>query len=290
MFQKDKKDYIISLCDFTPESEVALNHATRIAGQTGNEVKLLHIINPESKTKLKKSKDQVLAELEAIALDNYTRTQVPTTCHAVEGSIFTTISEYCEEIDAVLIVLGTHGVKGMQHIIGANSLRVILSAIAPVIVVQKRKADYHGYKKILIPIDYSPFGKNKIEHAISIAQYFKSEVILFRSGETNTYQAGIVQNNLAYAKFLLKVDQVAYTLHEEDPHEGSFSRQIIELAIEQGADLMVISSEHKSETMRDLFFGIHEIDIINNEGEIAVMCVNPAEDPEDITGDLKYPM
>lgn len=284
MFNKDKKDYIISLYDFTPESEVALNHATLIAGQTGNEVKLLHIINSETKSKLKKidsDAEAVFHALNEVAQRNFEETKVPTSYHAVEGSIFTSISDYAAELDAVLIVLGTPGVKGMQHILGAYSMRVILSASIPVIVVQKTKANYHGYKKIVIPIDYSPGGKNKIDNAIAIAKYFKSEVILFKSGETEGYQGEIVKNNLSHAKFLLKVDNIPHTIHDENLDEGSFSRQIIELAIEHHADLLVISSEHKSDSIKDLFFGIHEVDIINNEGEIAVMCVNPMEEAED---------
>ena len=284
MFNKHKKDYIISLYDFTPEAEVALNHATLIAGQTGNEVKLLHIINSETKSKLKKidaDTEAVFHALNEVAQRNVTETSVPTSYHAFEGSIFTGISAYAAELGAVLIVLGTPGVRGMQHILGAHSMRVILSSAAPVIVVQKTKANYHGYKKIAIPVDYSSFGKNKIDSAIAIARYFKSEVILFKSGETDPYLSEIVKNNLSHAKFLLKVDNIPHTIHEENMDEGSFSRQIIELAMEHKADLLVISSEHKSDSIKDLFFGIHEVDIINNEGEIAVMCVNPLEETED---------
>jgi nucleotide-binding universal stress UspA family protein len=284
MFHKEKKDYIVSLYDFTPEAEVALNHASLIAGQTGNEVQLLHIINNDTPSKLKKlgaQPERVFDELKKRAEKNQAETQVPTSFHAVEGSIFTKISEYTEELGAVLIVLGTHGVRGIQHVVGARSLRVILSATMPVIVVQKTKAHYHGYKKILVPIDYSRFGKNKIENAIAIASYFKSEVILFKSGEKDPYLAEIIKTNLSYATFLLKVDQIPYTLHEENIEEGSFSVQIIDLAAETNTDLIVISSEHTSLTLKDLFFGIHEIDIINNPGEIAVMCVNPLEEPNE---------
>jgi len=284
MFNKEKKDYIISLYDFTAEAEVALNHATLIAGQTGNEVKLLHIINSETKYKLKKidsDEETVFHALKEVAERNALETKVPTSYHAFEGSIFTSISDYTAELGAVLIVLGTPGVKGMQHIVGAHSMRVILSAPVPVIVVQKTKANYHGYKKIVIPVDYSSLGKNKIDNAIAIAKYFKSEVVLFKSGETDGYLSEVVKNNLTHAKFLLKVDNIPNTLVEENMYEGSFSRQIIELAVEHNADLLVISSEHKSDSMKDLFFGLHEVDIINNEAEIAVMCVNPIEERDD---------
>jgi nucleotide-binding universal stress UspA family protein len=286
MFRQDEKDYIVSLYDFSTESDVALNHATLIAGATGNEVQLLHIINSETKSKLKKVNaelHELRRILDSVAAKNEQETGVPTTFHTVEGNIFTTISDHADDLNAALIVMGTPGVKGMQHLLGANSMRVILSSGVPVIVVQKRKAEYHGYKKILIPIDYSKFGKNKVDSAVALAKYYQSEVILFKSGEKDPYLAEIVRQNLSYANFLLKIDDIPSTLVEENMEEGTFSRQVIELAIEKQVDLIVISSEHRSDSIKDLMMGIHEVDIINNEGEIAVMCVNPLDDPDDIS-------
>lgn len=288
MFQKDKKDYIISLYDFTKESEVALNHATLIAGQTGNEVQLLHVINKETRARLKKTDSDVeslINMLKEIAEKNELETKVPTSYKAIEGSIFTSISEYADELKAALMILGTHGVTGMQHVVGAHSLRVIFSSNVPVIVVQKRKSEYHGYKRIVLPIDYSKYGKNKIDHAVAMAKYFKAEIILIKSNTEEPALLDIVNANLSYALFLLKVDNILHEIHSENDEDGIFSTQIIDVARESNADLIVISSEHKSSSMKDLFFGINEIEIINNEGEIAVMCVNPLDDPDDVQGD-----
>jgi nucleotide-binding universal stress UspA family protein len=158
MLNKEKKDLIISLCDFTSESEVALSHASKIAEQSHDEVRLLHIINSDTKAKLKKAhetEDSIYQKLKEWADENKKNTNVNTTYHAEEGTIFKTIGEYVKEQDAALVVFGTHGVHGMQHIVGANSIKVIVSCTAPVIVVQKKKADYSGYKKIMLPIDHS---------------------------------------------------------------------------------------------------------------------------------------
>ncbi len=280
MLNKDKKDLIISLCDFTPEAEVALNHATKIAEQSQDEVRLLHIINNDTQAMLKKNKEgeeAVYAKLKSLAEKNYNETKVNTTYHAEEGSIFSSIGEYVKETEAGLVVFGTHGVKGMQHIIGANSLKVILSCPAPVIVVQKKKADYNGYKKIMLPIDHSKHGKNKIVYAISIAKYFNSEIIIFESLEKDSHLTNLIHNNVAYAANLLKENDVKFTHHKEDPDKGNFAKQIIKHSAEVDADLIVITSEHDTNSIGDFFFGNHEVDIINNDAQIAVMCVNPVQ-------------
>ena len=282
MLNKEKKDLIISLCDFTPEAEVALNHASKIAEQSHDEVRLLHIINNETKTKLKKSQegeDAIYQKLKNLAEKNYQETKVMTSYHAEEGSIFSNIGEYVKETEANLVVFGTHGVRGMQHIVGANSLKVILSCPAPVIVVQKKKADYHGYKKIVLPIDHSRFGKNKIQYAIGIAKYFNSEVIIFESLEKDPHLTNLIQNNVSFASNLLKAEKINFTHQKEDPAKGNFARQVIKHSAEVDADLIVITSQQDTDTIGDFFFGNHEVDIINNDAQIAVMCVNPVQNP-----------
>jgi nucleotide-binding universal stress UspA family protein len=244
MLNKEKKDLIISLCDFTPEAEVALNHATKIAEQSHDEIRLLHIINNETKSKLKKTnetEDAVYKKLKELSEKNYQEHKVLTSYHAEEGSIFTSVGEYVKETEAGLVIFGTHGVRGMQHIVGANSLKVILSCPVPVIVVQKKKADYHGYKKIVLPIDHSKFGKNKIGHAISMAKYFKSEVVIFESLEKDPHLTNLIKNNVIYAENLLKAEQINYTHCTEDPTKGNFAKQIIKHSAEVDADLIVIT-------------------------------------------------
>lgn len=280
MLQKEKKDIIISLFDFTPEAEVALNHASKIAEQNHDEVRLLHIINNERKSKLKKThedEDTVYRQLKEIAEKNYTYTKVHTSYHAEKGSIFTTVGDYVKESEASLVVFGTHGVHGMQYIVGANSLKVILSCPVPVIVVQKKKADYHGYKKIVLPIDHTKYGKNKIGHAISIAKYFNSEVIIFESLEKDPHLTNSIKNNVNYASNLLKSHRITFTHQTEDPTKGNFARQVIKHAAEIDADLIVITSQQDMNSIGDFFFGKNEIEVINNDAQIAVMCVNPIQ-------------
>ncbi len=280
MINKEKKDLIISLCDFTPEAEVALSHACKIAEQSHDEVRLLHIINSDTKSKLKKNhegEEAVYQKLKEWSENNYKATNIITSYHAEEGSIFSTIGEYVKETEAGLVVFGTHGVRGMQHIVGANSLKVILSCPVPVVVVQKKKADYHGYKKIMLPIDHSKFGKNKIAHAIQMAKNFNSEVIVFESLEKDPHLTNLIHNNVTFASNLLKAEKITFTHHKEDPTKGNFARQIIKHSAEVDADLIVITSQHDTDTIGDFFFGNHEVDIINNDAQIAVMCVNPVQ-------------
>lgn len=269
MLRKNEKDLIISLCDFTEEAMTALNHATKIALQSLDEVRLLHIVGKKGHTI-----DSANAEMKKIADENYASNNVKTTFAAVEGNIFTTVGEYVKEHNVSLVVFGTHGVKGMQRIVGANSLKVILSCECPVIVVQNKKADYHGYKKIVLPIDSSRFGRNKITHAVAVAKYFNSQIEIFEEVSSDTFTTNQIKHNLGMAENLLKFENITYNIVQESSGKGSFEKQLIKYATSVDADLITISSQADGDDIGSMFFGNHEVEIINNDAEIAVLVIN----------------
>lgn len=281
MLGKDKKDLIIVPCDFTEESRNALAHASKIARQHEDEVRLLHIINSETKSKLKKAhagEETVYEELKRWADENHRMTGVNTSYHAEEGSIFSTIGEYITDTEAGLVVMGTHGVRGIQHIVGAFAMRVIGSSPVPVIVVQKKGVSAEGIKRIVLPIDHNKHGKNKTAYAIAIAKYFDGEVHVFESLETDEYIASQVKLNTQHAVQYLERNNVRHVMQHENPHEGSFIRQLLRYASQINADLIVISSHQDTHGVADLLLGNNEGAIVNNDGQIPVMCVNPVQD------------
>lgn len=275
MLTKGKKDLIIVPYDFTVQSETALVHASKIALQSEDEVRILHIINNETNGRLKKIGKESLADaLQEIATKNQKEYNVPTTYHAQEGSIFTSIGEYIDESGASMAVMGTHGVHGFQHIVGANALKVITSSSAPFVVVQKRKIDADGYKKIVVPVDGNIKGKNKITAAIDLAKYFNSTIYIFEENATDTFVANRVAVNIRMIEEFIRENNIPFE-HVKEEGKGSFAKQLIKYAAHIDADLIVISSHHDNEGLMDFIFGNDEVQVLNNDPQIAVLCVNP---------------
>lgn len=281
MLIPNRKDLIVVTCDFTEPAKAALQHASRIAAESEDEVRLLHVINTETKSKLKKAKaseNQIYMDLEKWAAENQKEYGITTSYHAQEGSIFTTIGEYLTESDASLLVMGTHGVRGIQHVVGAYAMKVISSSPVPVLVVQRRRPEAGGYKKIVLPIDHYRHGKNKTAYAILTARYFDGEVHIFESRESDAYLANHIKLNAAHARQYLEQNGVRYVEAREQAGEGSFTKQLLRYASSVKADMIVITSHQASQGMADLIVGSNEVQIINNEDEIPVMCVNPIQD------------
>lgn len=280
MLSKDKKDLIVVPCDFTEEAKIAMSHASKIAQQSNDEVRLLHIFNSESKAKLRKEnagEEAVYNKLKEWAEANEKETGIKTTYHAEEGSIFTTISEYITDSNAALMVMGTHGVRGVQHFVGSFAMKVVTSSPVPVIVVQKKDVDKIGFKKIVLPIDHNRHGKNKVSYAIALAKYFNAEIHLFEEHSSDEFYNKQIKLNASFAKARLEDNNIPYTEVKEDFSSGSFTKHLIRHAAKIDADLIVISSHSDQDSIADLFLRSSEVEMINNDAMIPVMCVNPFE-------------
>lgn len=285
MLTQGKKDLIVVPYDFTDQANTALMHASTIAAQHNDEVRLFHVIDELTKSRLKKlgfkfaTAEQVLSE---ICKQNEKTYGITTTFYTKEGNFLYEIGDYVKTSDAGLCVMGTHGVKGMQHIVGANSLKVVASSPAPVIIVQKRKLDPNGYKKIVLPIDSNKRGKNKIAFTAAIAKYFNSEVFVFEAYTDDEFTAHAIGSNTALAMEYLKYYRVKFSVTREEPDKGNYEKQLIRYAGEIGADLIAISSHHDVEGVIDFFVSHHENQIINNDLQMAVLCVNPMEASDNV--------
>lgn len=281
MIDKKKKDLIIVPCDFTEEAANALHHASTIAKAGNDEVRLLHIINRESKSKLKKEgqiEEVVENKLREWAQKNEATYGVPTTYHAEEGSIFSAIGEYTADVNAQIAVMGTHGVKGVQHIVGAFAIRVVTSSPVPVVIVQRKGSADGGYKKIVVPIDDNKYGKNKILHAMAMAKYFNGEIVLFAAISSDEYTQKTINLSVHQAESFLTKNEIPFRIEKEESREGSFAKQLIRYSGEIEADLIVISTRQDTVALQNLIVGNNEEEVINNDAQIPVMCVNPVQD------------
>ncbi|MFH0896221.1 MAG: universal stress protein, partial [Bacteroidota bacterium] len=179
--KKNTNPVILVPVDFTELTEFATDHAIGIAKQLKATITLCHVINKDTKSMLKKQGlhlDSLFKLLQKNALEIKDKHGIETDYMTREGSIFSTIGQIAEESGAHILVMGTHGKIGVQHLIGSYALKVITSSPSPVIVVQKTRF-HNEYKNIVLPIDYTSESKQKVKWAINIARELKSTVHIF---------------------------------------------------------------------------------------------------------------
>jgi len=266
---EENKKIIVVPWDFSPVAGHALAHAVKISRMVGNEICLLHIVDTGVSTKEHTEK---VNQLKKVTQDSSIKYNMPISYHISKGSIFTSIAEYVNENDANLVVMGTHGMKGMQKLTGSWALKVIVKSKVPFIVVQDAPSDTEKYHNIVFPIDFRSENKEKIKMAIFMGKYFESKVHMLVSVSTDKTIFKKTKINLNFAVKYLIQNNIEYEIH--DMPKGNIAQQTIDFAQKNNADLILIVTT-KNITMADYILGASEQSIIANSSHIPVCCVNP---------------
>lgn len=267
MSQSSKK--ILVPTDFTKVAECALNHASVMAGRMAAEIHLLHIVAnkedvEEARTKLN------------MAIDRARKggVQQPLIPQVRVGSLYDLIGTAASEIGAGLIIMGTHGMRGMQFITGSRALRVITNSAVPFIVVQERDIRPSGYQKIVVPLDLQKESRQKLTLVADMAKYFKCKVYLATPNEKDEFLRHQVENHLRFANSYLDERGIEHESHILEEGSDEIVQGTIRYAVRVDADLITIVN-----TLQNSIFGVlgvpNEQEIITNEPQIPVMCMNP---------------
>ncbi|MCB9014078.1 MAG: universal stress protein [Bacteroidales bacterium] len=263
------KNTILVTWDFTRMSENALLHAIKLSRNFENNIRLVHVIKSLENGALAEAEGKLKTEIKRIQ-DEY-----KILCESVvlQGNLFSAITNYLREGDAIMVIMGTHGIKGLQKYFGSKALKVIVGSEVPYIVVHDKPANMDRISNILFPIDFKSENKEKLQWAIYLGKYFNCKVHLFKAPVTDSSLVKKVNVNLNFAIRFLIQNNLDYEIHTAKKY-GSFGKEMISFAKEIEADLIMITTT-KHITFLDYLFGASEQYIIDNQSGIPVMCVNP---------------
>ena len=99
-------------------------------------------------------------------------------------------------------------------------------------------------------------------------------VKLFASFEDDEFLVNARNNNIAWAENMFKKNDVAYSV-EHSAKSGGFAKNAIKYASQVGADLIVILTDDGEVSVSEFVLGPDHEKVINNDAQIATMCVNP---------------
>lgn len=256
--------------DFTKVGDTAIDHAVKVAEALDAEIHVLHVI--ENKRFLSEAR----LKLETLASRAKERHGVEIFTTVRIGSIFEDISKVSMEIDASLIIMGTHGMRGMQFITGSRALRIVTDSSVPFIIVQEKGIEETGYDNIVVPLDLQKETKQKLKIVADMAKYFNSMVHLISPGETDEFLKNQLERNINYAKSFLKEHNIEFDVKISEAKSGNFVKEMLKYATSINADLITIMNFYEN-SLTSMIGGGYEQKIINNESQIPVLCVNPIE-------------
>jgi len=254
--------------DFTEVADSALQHAVILARVAKTEIVLLNVVKKE------KEISEITEKLNAVAVDFVNKYELKVTAIVKEGNIFSTISDTAEEIGASLVIMGTHGINGMQKLTGSWALKVITGSKVPFVVVQAVPA-HCNYKNVVFPLDFKVESKQKLVWARYLAVHFNLKMQVLIPNSTSDDVLKKTRANLAFTKKYFEEKEIEYEIHIAE--KGNFIDKTIEFAKKTDADMIIIMTT-KDPGFTDFVFAANEQQVIANEAKIPVMCVNPRTD------------
>ncbi len=276
--------------DFSETADLSLEHAVFMAKLLQSEITLLHIVETVSFTSAishalsgfeKKIETATNEKLEQLAHDIHLKSGITLKIRTEVGRIYKKICSVAEEIDADIIIMGTHGSSGYQKFsVGTNTSRVVQEAPCPVLSVQTH-AKGLGFRKIVVPIDESNESRQKVPFAVGLAKIYGAHIHIV--GLINFSGADLIR------KFKIKIEQVEEFVVKHDLNydtsymEGNdLSGMTMKAAEAAEADLLVIMTEQEP-SITGFLLGTYATKVVNNS-KVPVLSVHPAEvDPDKIT-------
>ncbi|MFZ5552834.1 MAG: universal stress protein [Bacteroidota bacterium] len=250
--------------DFSPVAAAATHHAIQLARQTKAEVHLLHIIKADNERGAAKAKlNDFIGKL---ALKS---TDPKVVANIEKGSIFEDIGKMAAKMKATLIIMGTHGSKGMQKVFGSFAIKVIKSAECPFVIVQD-KVPAEKIGKIVIPFSLASESLQIINFAADLAHVFDSEMHLVANAEKDALLNRKIHNFIEVIKKKLATKELEFTIKLLEGND-SFLTKIFNYGKTVKTDMFAIA--YHSDSILPQFDTFAQ-NIITNELKIPVLIVN----------------
>lgn len=251
--------------DFTAVGDSAARYAVHLSLQSNANVHLLHVVKSDSeKAGARKKLEEVIQKMKAFGPN------VKFEIHIEAGSIFTDIAKVAEKIHASLIIMGTHGAKGVsQKLFGSFAIKVITSTSCPFVIVQD-KVPSAQLKKIVFPINLNSESLQVSKVAGVLATDFNAEIHMVAPKEK---QLDLSQKLIIYSelvkKELAKLNIKAQTQFLDKSQ--AYHDAIVQYAKANAADLIAIT--YHSEAMLPQFDPYAQT-LITNSAKIPVLIIN----------------
>lgn len=278
-------DRLLVPTDFSACADQALRHAKRLARSYEAELHLLHVIpvaaahpmlgvqaTPSERT------DRVMEQFdEVVETLNLDDLSYELAIEHGEG-VASTVLEYAENHALDLIVVGTHGRRGVQRLmLGSETEEILRRADRPVLTVGQGDNGKSGFppERLLVPVDLSVHSRDALRHAAAVAQYFEVRLDLIHVIESvatydpaGPYQAVLPSEENALPTVKKNIRDTLHDLAEELPLPTENVRVyvgqspavpfIVDVATEEDIDLLVLSSHGRSGLERFLIGSVAE--------------------------------
>ncbi|MBW7847005.1 MAG: universal stress protein [Bacteroidales bacterium] len=245
------KKVILTGIDFSDCSINALEHAISIANKADADVCMVWVNRPVSGKEIYLvSQDQIVAEaitrfegLIAKYQNQMGRGKIYFKVR--KGKIYREIVELADELDAFLVVIGTHGASGFEEFwMGSNAFRIVSAIQRPIISIRGGVDINRTIQKVVMPIDSTVESRQKTPMTALIAKYFDAEIHVLALLSSDVPEiVDTVREYIKQVEVYLKENEVRYIVKELKTN--NLTTDTIQYALEVQANLISIMDEQE---------------------------------------------
>ena len=256
---------IIVGIDFSECSLNALAHAVNIAEKSDLEIVMIWVNKFADEKVLNHDNDLIVSGAKhhfSTLIEKYRPVLGDRISYVIkEGRVYESINELCEELNPLLVVVGTHGISGFsEKWLGSNAYRISLMLTVPVIIIRNSADIKDILSKILLPIDSSVETRQKLPLTAELAKYFDSTVYVL-AVHTSTLD-DINAKVKSYASQTVEYFKEKNIKCESDEiYSRDLVDDVINYADKIGANLLSIMDEQEN-SLKNIFDGSYTLQLV----------------------------
>ncbi len=189
--------------------------------------------------------------------------------HVSVGDIFVDIGKISKELNAQLIIMGTHGLKGKQYLFGGNAMKILKSVNTPFLIVQD-STKIQEIEGLIIPIDLSKESMQIVSIAADMSNILKAKVNVITEKQSDEMlkvriknRLGIIQTECEERGIDANFDYV--------PQKGAYDVKTIEYSLRNNIGMIALA--YHSESLFPQFDNFAQ-KLITNKPALPVLIVN----------------
>jgi nucleotide-binding universal stress UspA family protein len=266
-------EHIIVATDFSTRSDRAIRRATLIAGTTGARLSLVHVVDSDqSQWMIDAERDAARATLHETVETIEKADGVSASSRVEVNDVVPGILEAADAVGAQLIVVGPHRKRLNDIFVGTTAERVVRRSRLPLLVAVQTPSARHA--RTLLALDFDEASRAAARAAVELGVFEHTTVIAMHAFDTPA--RGMMERAMESADSIdhyVAVEEragasrlQAFVAELGLPSaaervvavQGSPARSILETAVDEDADLVVLGARNRKGFERLLIGSVAE--------------------------------
>lgn len=263
------KKVILTGIDFSDCSINALEHSISIANKASADLSMVWVNRPANGKEIydidpEHITSEAIKRFDTLVVQYQPLLTAGTLSYQIrKGKVYEEIIRAADELDAFLIVVGTHGSSGFEEFwMGSNANRIVSATTRPTITIRGGVDISRSIKTIVMPIDSTVESRQKVPMTALLAKYFDAEihvVALFSVPVEDIKD--LVKEYVHQVAIYLQENKVKFMLTELEAN--NLTDATIEYAIGVNANLISIMDEQEI-TAANIWLGPYAQQMVNH--------------------------